>query len=126
MPRNCGEQLGLRRQFPRHLTLLNACQLASDAVRLNMHHLWISLLLISLLYAVGVIANQESDDVSVLIKEAARANNQSLLWGPYKPNLYFGVHPRIPKSLSAGLIWAKVDDFTTAQQSMSKANPKPG
>jgi mannosyl-oligosaccharide glucosidase len=57
------------------------------------------------------------DNASVLINEIAKANNQSLLWGPYKPNLYFGLHPRIPKSLVAGLMWAKVDDFATAQNS---------
>lgn len=64
-----------------------------------------------------VVAASIDNDVSVLAKEAARANNQSLLWGPYKPNLYFGVHPRIPNSLSAGLMWAKVDDYATAQSS---------
>ncbi|EEQ30320.1 Processing alpha glucosidase I [Microsporum canis] len=41
--------------------------------------------------------------------------NQTLLWGPYRPNLYFGVRPRIPKSLLMGLLWAKVDDYSTAQ-----------
>lgn len=58
-----------------------------------------------------------ANDVSVLINEVAKANNQSLLWGPYKPNLYFGVRPRIPKSLTAGLMWAKVDNYATAQAS---------
>lgn len=82
-----------------------------------MHHLRISVLLTSLLYAIGVIASQDPNDESILIKEAARANNQSLLWGPYKPNLYFGVRPRIAKSLTAGLMWAKVDDYAKAQQS---------
>ncbi|KKK17152.1 mannosyl-oligosaccharide glucosidase [Aspergillus ochraceoroseus] len=69
-----------------------------------------------LLCAVGVLSQGSTEDVSVLASEAARANNQSLLWGPYKPNLYFGVGPRIPNSLSAGLMWAKVDNFATAQQ----------
>lgn len=45
--------------------------------------------------------------------------NDSLLWGPYRPNLYFGVRPRIPKSLLTGLMWANVDDFRNAQESMS-------
>ena len=45
------------------------------------------------------------------------ASNASLLWGPYRPNLYFGVRPRIPKSLLAGLMWAKVNDFATVQNS---------
>lgn len=83
-----------------------------------MHRFRVSLLLSLLLYVAGIIASQDSNDVSVLIKEAARANNESLLWGPYKPNLYFGVRPRIANSLTAGLMWAKVDDYATAQQSM--------
>lgn len=84
-----------------------------------MHQLSISFILASLLYAIGIYAIQDPNDVSVLIKEAARANNESLLWGPYKPNLYFGVRPRIAKSLAAGLMWAKVDDYGTAQASTS-------
>ncbi|KAJ5936086.1 mannosyl-oligosaccharide glucosidase [Penicillium verhagenii] len=78
-------------------------------------HLRITTLVTSLLYATGSLASQDPNDVSILIKEAARANNESLLWGPYKPNLYFGVRPRIANSLAAGLLWGKVDDFATAQ-----------
>jgi mannosyl-oligosaccharide glucosidase len=92
--------------------------LVPQVMQLIMHHLRISSLLTSLLYATGILASQDPNDVSVLIKEAARANNESLLWGPYKPNLYFGVRPRIANSLAAGLMWAKVDDFATVQQSM--------
>lgn len=44
------------------------------------------------------------------------ASNDSLLWGPYRPNLYFGVRPRIPKSLLTGLMWTNVDDFGRAQE----------
>jgi mannosyl-oligosaccharide glucosidase len=58
-----------------------------------------------------------SDDVSTLIKEVSKASNESLLWGPYKSNLYFGVHPRIPKSLVAGLMWTRADSFSTVQES---------
>ncbi|KAL4779987.1 glycoside hydrolase [Aspergillus varians] len=75
-----------------------------------------SLLSVPLFSAVAVLANQASDDVSTLANEAAIASNQSLLWGPYKPNLYFGVRPRIPNSLFAGLMWAKVDNYATAQE----------
>jgi mannosyl-oligosaccharide glucosidase len=50
-------------------------------------------------------------DASILTSEVGRLNNQSLLWGPYKPNVYFGVRPRIPKSLWAGLMWVKVDNY---------------
>lgn len=27
-------------------------------------------------------------------------------WGPYRPNLYFGVRPRIPETLLMGLMWS--------------------
>jgi mannosyl-oligosaccharide glucosidase len=40
-----------------------------------------------------------------------------LLWGPYRPNLYFGVRPRIPKSLMGGLMWSKVENFQDVQNS---------
>lgn len=70
----------------------------------------LSLLLLLFSLALGE-ATQE-----VLI-ESARASNESLLWGPYRPNLYFGVRPRIPKSLMTGLLWAKVDSFQGVQTS---------
>ncbi|KFA77783.1 hypothetical protein S40288_00486 [Stachybotrys chartarum IBT 40288] len=47
--------------------------------------------------------------------EISRLNNQSLLWGPYKPNLYFGVRPRVPHGLWTGLMWSKVDDYVDAR-----------
>ncbi|KAL4793457.1 glycoside hydrolase [Aspergillus venezuelensis] len=70
----------------------------------------------SLLCAVATLAGQATADVSTLANEAAKASNESLLWGPYKPNLYFGVRPRIANSLFAGLMWAKVDNYATAQE----------
>jgi mannosyl-oligosaccharide glucosidase len=36
--------------------------------------------------------------------------NQSMLWGPYRPNLYLGIRPRIPKSLLMGLMWSRVNE----------------
>ncbi|KAF4221403.1 hypothetical protein CNMCM8980_003465 [Aspergillus fumigatiaffinis] len=82
-----------------------------------MHFPNLHFLLAPFLYNVVVSAGQASaeDDLSVLTTETAKANNDSLLWGPYKSNLYFGVRPRIANSLSAGLMWAKVDNYATAQ-----------
>ena len=48
---------------------------------------------------------------SILISEVGRLNNESLFWGPYKPNLYFGVRPRVPKGLWSGLMWVNVDTY---------------
>lgn len=59
----------------------------------------------------------KADDTSILYNEVARQTNQSLLWGPYRPNVYFGVRPRIPKSFMGGLMWAKVDNFQDVQHS---------
>ena len=41
----------------------------------------------------------------------AQAHNQSILWGPYKPNVYFGVRPRLPEGLWSSLMWANVNGF---------------
>lgn len=67
------------------------------------------------LVAPGIVAASIEDE-AILNNEVARQNNQSLLWGPYRPNLYFGVRPRIPKSLMTGLMWGKVDTYTDFQQ----------
>ena len=58
-----------------------------------------------------------ADDKSILYKEIARATNESLLWGAYRPNLYFGVRPRLPKSLMSGLMLAKLEDYQGVQTS---------
>lgn len=42
-------------------------------------------------------------------------SNDTLFWGPYRPNLYFGIRPRAPKSLLTSLLWANVNDFQSAQ-----------
>lgn len=53
-----------------------------------------------------------SEEMSTLL---ARASNESLFWGPYRPNLYLGIRPRGPPSLLAGLMWANVDDYAPMQ-----------
>ncbi|OJJ43830.1 hypothetical protein ASPZODRAFT_73628 [Penicilliopsis zonata CBS 506.65] len=78
-----------------------------------MHTPTLSQLLTPLILAGGALAN---NDVSILSKEVGRAQNESLLWGPYKPNLYFGVRPRIANSLFAGLMWARVNDYAGSQE----------
>lgn len=58
-----------------------------------------------------------ADDSAILYNEVARAANDSLLWGPYRPNLYFGVRPRLPKSFLGGLMWSRVDNYQDVQNS---------
>lgn len=65
--------------------------------------------------ALGPVAEEGE---SILLSEIARLNNESLLWGPYRPNLYFGVRPRIPKSLMTGLMWGKIETYNDFQESM--------
>lgn len=48
----------------------------------------------------------------------SQSSNDTLLWGPYRPNLYFGIRPRIPKSLTSGLLWGRVEDYNQIQHSI--------
>ncbi|KUI71757.1 hypothetical protein VM1G_07295 [Cytospora mali] len=57
-------------------------------------------------------ATATSNDEAILTAEIGRMNNDSLLWGPYRPNLYFGVRPRLPYSLMTGLMWSNVDTYS--------------
>ncbi|EGC49800.1 glucosidase I [Histoplasma capsulatum var. duboisii H88] len=76
--------------------------------------------LLFLLLSISLAAREDSSaashEVPILAKELGRASNESLLWGPYRPNLYFGVRPRLPKSLIMGLMWANVDEFQNIQE----------
>ena len=44
---------------------------------------------------------------------AAQGANDTLLWGAYRPNLYFGLRPRIPQSLMTGLMWFGTQDYNS-------------
>lgn len=41
-----------------------------------------------------------------------------LLWGAYRPGLYFGLRPRLPQSLMTGLIWFGTQNY----QSLTSAS----
>ena len=77
--------------------------------------LFLAATLLQLLAFSPVLADEGSGSESILTSEIGRANNESLFWGPYKSNLYFGVRPRTPQGLWAGLMWAKVDSFQDVQ-----------
>src|SRR5690242_13724007 len=76
------------------------------------------LLLIVGLLSLPVLATNDGE--SILHGEIGRLNNQSLFWGPYKPNLYFGVRPRTPKGLWTGLMWSKVITYDGVQNGMKE------
>ncbi|KAK6198693.1 glycoside hydrolase [Scheffersomyces amazonensis] len=84
----------------------------------------VALILQLSLYSVVVRSEQfhfdiyESEDVIEDVESVGGFNQQytelsdaSLLWGPYRSSLYFGIRPRIPHSLLSGLMWFGVDDY---------------
>ncbi|KAK5105745.1 hypothetical protein LTR62_002194 [Meristemomyces frigidus] len=67
---------------------------------------------VSILLASTTVAGQSQSSVFT------KSSNETLLWGAYRPNLYFGLRPRLPKSLTTGLLWSRVEDFQTVQQNV--------
>jgi len=47
---------------------------------------------------------------------SASAVNDTIIWGPYRPNLYFGLRPRLPQSLMTGLMWFGTHDYASLQR----------
>lgn len=74
--------------------------------------------LVGVLSSCLLFSGAAAKDESILNAEIGRLNNQSLYWGPYRPNLYFGVRQRAPQSLLTGLMWSNMDDVMAPQQSM--------
>ncbi|KAI5955069.1 CWH41 [Candida jiufengensis] len=75
-------------------------------------------------------SNDLMDDNNLNTKYS-RLSNNSLLWGPYRSSLYFGIRPRLPRSLLNGLMWFSMDNhnqigsirhFYEQNDKMSKAN----
>ncbi len=44
-----------------------------------------------------------------LATAADLSGDASLRWGPYRPHLYLGIRPQIPKTLLMGLMWARYE-----------------
>ena len=38
-------------------------------------------------------------------------SSSSPIWGAFRPNLYFGLRPRIPQSLMTGLVWFGTQNY---------------
>ncbi|EGS18147.1 uncharacterized protein CTHT_0061620 [Thermochaetoides thermophila DSM 1495] len=70
------------------------------------------------IFASSAVAAADVEGESILHSEIGRLNNQSLLWGPYRPNIYFGTRPRIGKSLMTGLMWGKIESYTDFQHTV--------
>ena len=59
--------------------------------------MWVILLLVNAAYTQGISGD----------------HNNSMFWGTYRPNLYFGTRTRTPQSLLTGLMWFGVSDLKT-------------
>lgn len=44
-----------------------------------------------------------------------KLSKESLLWGPYRSGYYLGIRPRLPLSLTLGLLWFNADSHTGLQ-----------
>ncbi|KAG0203804.1 Processing alpha glucosidase I [Mortierella sp. GBA30] len=64
----------------------------------------------SFLNNIGINLGSNIDDVSSI--SASAAQNRSLLWGIYRPNLYFGTRARLPDSVLTGLMWYGTQDYS--------------
>lgn len=82
----------------------------------NIRLLTVAVGVLSQLLFAGVTTAADQDE-AILNAELGRLNNQSLFWGPYRPNLYFGVRPRVPHSLMTALMWSNVDDYQGPRES---------
>ncbi|CAO3659074.1 unnamed protein product [Umbelopsis vinacea] len=63
----------------------------------------------TLLGSLDPVHSLTAQDVQLNVA-AGKALNDSLLWGTYRPNLYFGTRPRIPESLLTGIMWFSGDN----------------
>lgn len=52
----------------------------------------------------------------LLVNTTLASSNSSLLWGTYRPNLYFGTRPRLPESIMTGLMWFDANDLQGFQR----------
>ncbi|GAC93457.1 mannosyl-oligosaccharide glucosidase [Pseudozyma hubeiensis SY62] len=73
----------------------------------------------------------DTDDVEAISLspelELARAEaDASLLWGTYRPQIYFGLRPRLPDSLLTGLAWFGLQDYTDFQHIRHQCSDQDG
>ena len=52
---------------------------------------------------------------TAVVSKPIEETDKSLLWGPYRPNLYFGIRPRLPQSLMTGLVWFSTLNYQSVQ-----------
>ncbi|KAG4305512.1 hypothetical protein PORY_001068 [Pneumocystis oryctolagi] len=72
---------------------------------MGLNFIWF--LLLSFYIKISAIESKEKK----IIQEAEIASNASLLWGPYRPNLYMGIRSRNPETILAGIMWTGLDNY---------------
>ncbi|KAN0061667.1 Processing alpha glucosidase I [Thecaphora frezii] len=61
-------------------------------------------------------------EVSAVRKEAYA----SMLWGSYRPQIYFGLRPKLPETLLTGLAWFGVNDYSGLQKIRHQCSDQDG
>jgi len=69
------------------------------------------------LFAFLVVLSKATSTLAQGLENEPITNDTSLRWGPYRPNLYFGIRPLIPDSVLMGLMWANGESMDTMLQS---------
>lgn len=97
---------------------------------------WLLLLVLAPSHSAAYDADDLEDDFeadkstnSVKSPEAIEAQAQadaSLLWGSYRPQIYFGLRPRLPDSLLTGLAWFGLQDYNGFQRIRHQCSDQDG
>ncbi|KPV71697.1 glycoside hydrolase family 63 protein, partial [Rhodotorula graminis WP1] len=70
-------------------------------------------------------AQLEPPDTTAFASSLDSANS-SLLWGTYRPGLYFGLRPRLPSTLMTGLMWFGVGDYQSYSKPRHECDQRDG
>ncbi|KAG8941772.1 Processing alpha glucosidase I [Tulasnella sp. 424] len=65
--------------------------------------------------AAAIFVSLVFPSASAFTKISNATDTDSLIWGTYRPNLYFGMRPRLPKSLMTGLMWFGTQEYADFQ-----------
>ena len=71
---------------------------------------WLIVLAAALSVATVVLGTSEDHTIGMRLAYFG-AQNASLFWGTYRPQLYFGMRSRSPHSLLSGIMWHSLTDY---------------
>ena len=63
---------------------------------------------------------------AVVAPTSAADVNTSTIWGTYRPQLFFGLRPRVPRTLVTGLAWFSTADYEHASVLRHSASDNDG